>query len=802
MQVVQVIVDVPTMQTNRPYTYRVPESLTNQVMVGMRVIVPFGRGKREVQGFVVDTNPEQPFDGDLKDIIALMDLEPVLNPEMIALSRWLAKTTYSFWISCLYAMLPNLLKAKTHRLVRLTDDVAEAEQLNLFDGQDSLDLADVQNDPDIMHELVKLRRAGKIRIEYQVEDRARAKMVVAIQPSLQFEDYEELLATVPKNAKAQKRLLVYLQQQTEQTIPLKLAQQQTGLSPATFTLGEKRGWLKKVKLEQYRTPMTKSLARDQQVTLNTDQQVAVDALNQAIKTDQSPVFLLKGVTGSGKTEVYLRAIETALASHQTALMLVPEISLTPQMVGRVRARFGKNVAILHSALSNGERYDEWRRIQMGLVDVVVGTRSAIFAPLKKIGLIILDEEHEVSYKQEDAPRYQAREVAKWRAKYHHATVLLGSATPSLESYARAKTGNYHLLTLPHRVNQQPLPPIQIVDMRQEPRQGGESNFSQILLARLNDRLQKGEQSILLLNRRGFSSFMMCRDCGFVLKCPNCDISLTLHLSSHSMKCHYCGHEEAIPRFCPNCHSQEIRYYGTGTEKVQAELNKLLPAARIIRMDVDTTRRKGMHEKLLQQFGNHQADILLGTQMIAKGLDFPQVTLVGVLNADTGLDLPDFRASERTFDLLSQVSGRAGRADKNGEVIIQTYNPDNYVLQLAQKNDYDAFFATEMRIRQQAQYPPYFYTVRLMASDPQEVVAAKLIQAVSERLKTSQLSTDTVMLGPTPRPIARIQNRYYYQIVLKYRHDPTLITTLTQLAHETQAKGNLRFMIDPDPQYFM
>ena len=661
MQVVQVIVDVPTMQTNRPYTYRVPERLTNQVTAGMRVIVPFGRGKREVQGFVVDTKPGQSFDGELKDIIALMDLEPVLNPEMITLSRWLAETTYSFWINCLYTMLPNLLKAKTHRLIRLTDDVAETEQISLFNGQDTLALDDVQSDPEVMHELVKLRRAGKIRIEYQVEDRARAKMVVAIQPSLQFEDYEELLATVPKNARAQKRLLAYLQQQIAKKTPLKLAQQQTGLSPASFTLGEQRGWLKKVKIEQYRTPITGKFVKDQQVTLNADQQIAVDALNQAIRSNQSPVFLLKGVTGSGKTEVYLRAIETALSTHQTALMLVPEISLTPQMVGRVRARFGKNVAILHSALSNGERYDEWRRIQAGEVDVVVGTRSAIFAPLKKIGLIILDEEHEGSYKQEDAPRYQAREVAKWRAKYHHATVLLGSATPSLESYARAKTGNYHLLNLPHRVNRQPLPPIQVVDMRQEPRQGGESNFSQTLLVRLNDRLQKGEQSILLLNRRGFSSFMMCRDCGYVLKCPNCDISLTLHLSSHSMKCHYCGHEEAIPQFCPNCHSREIRYYGTGTEKVEAELSKLLPAARIIRMDVDTTRRKGMHEKLLKQFGNHQADILLGTQMIAKGLDFPQVTLVGVLNADTGLDLPDFRASERTFDLLVQVSGRAGRA---------------------------------------------------------------------------------------------------------------------------------------------
>lgn len=800
-QLVQVIVDVPTRQTNRPYTYRVPDKLVDQVQVGMRVAVPFGRGKRQVEGFIVGVGPAGNYQGELKEIAALLDLTPVLTPELLELSKWLAKTTYAFWITCLHALLPTLLKTTSKRLVVPTDRLEADLKAQLFGGLDQLDLSQVQGEPEVMHQLVKLRRAGKVKLVTEVADRARAKRVTVVRPRLDFAGLEEELAGLAKNAPAQRRLLGFLQGLAKEGMPLARARLVSGLSAATFTLGEKRGWLEKVSVEQYRVPMATVPTADRAVTLTADQEQAVAAIRQAVTSGDSTPFLLKGVTGSGKTEVYLRAMAAALEQGKRALMLVPEISLTPQVVQRVRARFGRQVAILHSGLSNGERYDEWRRIRAGEVQVVVGTRSAIFAPLDSLGLIVIDEEHEGSYKQEDAPRYQAREVAKWRAKYHQAALVLGSATPSLESYARAKTGAYHLLTLPKRVNHRPLPPIQVVDMRQEPRQGGESNFSRALLAALGDRLARREQSILLLNRRGFSSFMMCRDCGFVLKCPNCDISLTLHLATRSMKCHYCGHEEPIPARCPNCASRQIRYYGTGTEKVEAELAQRLPEARVIRMDVDTTRRKGMHEKLLRRFGAHEADILLGTQMIAKGLDFPNVTLVGVLNADTGLELPDFRSGERTFDLLAQVSGRAGRADKAGQVVIQTYNPDNYVIQLAQAHDYERFFATEMRLRQQAQYPPYFYSVRLLASSPEEKEAADLMQQVARRLH-GQLAPETVVLGPTPRAIARIKNRYYYQIVIKYRTDPALAPLLATLQQETQALGAARFVIDPDPQYFM
>lgn len=805
-ELAQVIVDVPTLQTNRPYTYQIPERLENQVQTGMRVIVPFGNGHREVQGFIVGLDQPTNYDGHLKPITALMDLTPVMNTEMLQLSKWLADRTYSFWISCLYTMLPNALKAKSQRIVRVVDELDENDYQLLFRHADQLDYASVQDNPELVSRLLKLRRLGKVTFEYQVSDRARVKTKTQIQPALSFEDYENLRNGIRANAKNQLKLVNYLQTIIEKKVALDQAKRETGLPTANFTAAAKKRWLINKKVEVYRQPLGADIqdqAAKRPLQLNIDQQRVLEQVNSAIDQQNDQVFLLEGVTGSGKTEVYLQAMSRALANGQTALLMVPEISLTPQIVSRVRARFGSQVAVLHSGLSTGERYDEWRRIERGEARVVVGARSSIFAPLQNLGIIIMDEEHETSYKQDDTPRYHARKVAKWRAHYHQAPLLLGSATPSLESYSRAMAGNYRLLRLPHRVNQRPLPPINVVDMRPEIQRRGETSFSNKLLTAIQDRLAKHEQSILMLNRRGFSSFIMCRDCGFVLKCPNCDISLTMHLDSHTMKCHYCGHEEPIPTVCPNCHGHHIRYYGTGTEKVMAELNQLLPSAKIIRMDNDTTRKKGMHQKLLHQFGSGQADILLGTQMIAKGLDFPNVTLVGVLNADTGLDLPDFRASERTFDLLSQVSGRAGRADKNGQVIIQTFNPDNYVIKLVQAHDYQRFFNAEMHMRQMASYPPYYYTVRIMGSHKEERVAAKMMYDIRQELG-NRLAPDTIILGPTPRAIARLKNRFYYQIVIKYRHDDKLHTILTHIMQESQNKyqRGAEIAIDPDPQYFL
>ncbi|WP_304056613.1 primosomal protein N' [Levilactobacillus namurensis] len=799
-QIAQVLVDVPTMQTNEPYSYAIPEQFQNQVEPGMRVTVPFGH--RVVSGFVVGISDQSQYDGQLKPIAAVLDLAPVLNAELWQLADWLATTTYAFRITCIQTMLPNLLKASVERFVQPTDKISAAERAQYFpDG--SARAFDVSKLPDeTLAGLLKLRRAGKVTVIYDVQDKATVKTTPAILPALPAAKLQEIQAAVAKRAPKQAQLLAYLQ--TMGTTPVAQAKvgHDAGVSAEVVRTAVNKGWATKQALEVYRDPFQQPVPPTRPLTLNAEQQVAVDAIDGAMVEHRQQTFLVEGVTGSGKTEVYLQSIAKALALGRTALMLVPEIALTPQMTNRVKSRFGHQVAVLHSGLSKGEQYDEWRRIDRGEATVVVGARSAVFAPLHDIGIIIMDEEHETSYKQDENPRYHARDVAIWRGKFHQAPVVLGSATPSLETRARAAKGLYTRLVLAHRVNDHPLPTVHIVDMREALKENGDGDFSPELLEAIQTRLDRREQVVLMLNRRGYSSFMMCRDCGFVLKCPNCDISLTLHMDTHSMKCHYCGHEEPIPRICPNCQSRKIRYYGTGTQKVEKALQAKLPTARILRMDVDSTRRKGAHERLLKQFGQHQADILLGTQMIAKGLDFPNVTLVGVLNADTALGLPDFRASERTFQLLTQVSGRAGRAEKSGEVFIQTFNPEHYAIQLAQSQDYERFFVTEMHMRHQGNYPPYYYAVQVTASHEEEPVAAKAMYQIVDVLRQG-LSDQAIVLGPTPKAIARVKRKYYYQVVIKYKHEPRLKAVLEQIRQGAQkAQRGLTITIDPEPMNFM
>ena len=541
----------------------------------------------------------------------------------------------------------------------------------------------------------------------------------------------------------------------------------------------------------------------QPLALNPEQEIAQREILSQIG-QEAQTYLLQGVTGSGKTEVYLQVIEGVLQKGKTAIMLVPEISLTPQVTRRFVSRFGQQVAILHSGLSDGEKYDEWRKIESGQARVVVGARSAIFAPLKNIGVIIIDEEHEATYKQESNPRYHARDVAKLRAQYHKAALVLGSATPSLETRARASRGLYGLLRLTQRANPQAhLPQVEVVDFRDYLGQQENGNYTPVLLEKIRQTLDRKEQVVLLLNRRGYSSFVMCRDCGSVDECPNCDISLTLHMDTRSMQCHYCGFQKAIPRICPSCSSPSIRYYGTGTQRAFEELQDLFPDARILRMDVDTTRKKGSHENLLQAFGQGEADILLGTQMIAKGLDFPNVTLVGVLNADTALNLPDFRSSERTFQLLTQVAGRAGRAEKPGQVLIQTYNPNHYAIRFAQDQDYEGFYEYEMGIRRSMAYPPYTFTVGLTLSHALEDLTVKKAYEIVGFLREN-LSDKIQILGPTPKPIARTHNLFHYQILLKYRREDRLEAVLNAILDWSQARENkdLRLSIDHEPQNVM
>lgn len=556
----------------------------------------------------------------------------------------------------------------------------------------------------------------------------------------------------------------------------------------------KKNILLEKKLEHYRLSYNEKIEPKKELT--NDQKSVVDEV--LANTGYFP-YLLFGVTGSGKTEVYMELIEDALNKGKTSIVLVPEISLTPQMVLRFQKRFGDNIAAIHSALSDGEKYDEWRRIVSGEAKIVIGARSAIFAPLNNIGMIIIDEEHSDSYKQDDSnPRYNAKDIALLRGKYHNCPVIMGSATPSLEVFARAKKGVFKLLELPNRINGKSLPHINIVDMN-EMISKTKGHFSPVLLEAISARLLKNEQIILLLNRRGYSSFVTCKNCGYTFKCPNCDITLTYHKSSRTLRCHYCGYGTKVYDTCPECHEKSINDLGVGTEKVEEELNKLFPESRILRMDFDTTSRKGMHEKMIKAFKNHEYDILLGTQIVSKGLDFDNVTLVGVINADTSLNIPDFRSSETTFSLLAQVAGRAGRSDKEGEVIIQTFNPEHYAIQYTKKHDYLGFYNREMSIRRELKYPPYYYIcyVKISGKDNKYIYedSLKITKLFHNKL------INMIILGPSPCTIFKLNNIYRYGIILKYKKDEDLREVLNKVIEHYKDNRNIKIDVNFNPSHF-
>lgn len=556
---------------------------------------------------------------------------------------------------------------------------------------------------------------------------------------------------------------------------------------------EKQGCIQIIEKEVYRQPFSMT-HQAKHIQLTVQQQKVVDG----ILSHQGRVALLHGVTGSGKTEVYLTLAAHYLKNNQAVMMLVPEISLTPMMVEVFRERFGDQVAILHSRLSQGEKYDEYRRIKRQEVKIVVGARSAVFAPLENIGIIILDEEHDPSYKQESKPRYLTSQIAKIRAKTHHASVVLGSATPSLESYARALKGIYDLYELPDRINQKPLPHVEIVDMIQQTRQHNYSLFSIPMKQSIQTTIDKGEQVILLLNKRGYATYVQCQDCGEVLKCPHCDVTLTDHRSEHKLKCHYCEYMIDYPRVCPHCGSTHFKSVGYGTQKIEEEIEKLFHGAKVLRYDVDTTRQKNGHLKLLEKFRNKEANILLGTQMIAKGLDFEDVTFVGVLNADLSLNVPDFRASERTFQLLCQVSGRSGRGQKQGHVIIQTYNPDHYAITCAAKHDYVSFFHQEMKYRQVAKYPPYCHMVSILIQSKQEKWIHQVAMDVKNYLQTH--SHQTIILGPAKSTIYKMQDIYRERILVKFLNSKDIYEALNNINdyYNKQQKGKVRIVCDFNP----
>lgn len=556
----------------------------------------------------------------------------------------------------------------------------------------------------------------------------------------------------------------------------------------------KKGIIKEIEEEVYRLNHESNIK--EKYPLTSLQQQAVETVLSKKNTDTT--FLIHGVTGSGKTEVYMEIIERLLQDKKESIVLVPEISLTEQIVSRFKNRFTDHIAILHSRLSEGEKYDEWRRIARGEVKIVIGARSAIFAPLKNIGVIIIDEEHTDSYKQDSCnPKYHAVDIAKERSKYHQCPVILGSATPTLETYARAKKGVYKLIELKERVNQRKLPEIQIIDMNKEMKKKIGS-FSKVLIDSMKESFSKGEQVLLLLNRRGYSSFVSCKNCGYTEKCPNCDITLTYHKSSNTLRCHYCGYGTKLTKICPECHEEAISTLGVGTEKIEEEISKLFPEQKVIRMDFDTTSKKGSHEKIITSFANREYDILLGTQMIAKGLDFPNVTLVGVINADTSLNIPDFRSSETTFQLLCQVAGRSGRGDKCGKVIIQTFNLDHYAICYAKKHDYAGFYEQEMSIRRQLGYSPYYYltVLRILSKDYEE--AKKISNQVGEYLKKNL--SNTTILGPSIANVFKVNNVYRFQIVLKYKKEENLYFILNNLIEHYKTNSKIKIDVDMNPTH--
>ncbi|MBX6350779.1 MAG: primosomal protein N' [Clostridia bacterium] len=748
----RVAVDVAALGADRPLDYLVPEALLGRVGPGQRVVVPLG--PRRVEGVVlaVGVRPEVP-EGRLRPLLRLVDPRPHLTEELLALAPWLAQRTGSSQMDALRAMIPGGLRRHT---------ADERAREVLWPGPGASDEGT----------LAPLRR--------RAPSQARALAVLCERPGLfTAAELARAAGVGPEAVRALlRRGLATSRGEPEGAAPGGDAGAPGG--PRAVRLGAAEAAAAAEALPA--PPLTRHQA------------AALSALRAAIAARRHETFVLHGVTGSGKTEVYLRAIETALALGRQALALVPEIALTPQTVARFRARFGDRVAVLHSGQTLAERRRAWRRIADGEVAVAVGARSAVFAPFPRPGLFIVDEEHETSYKQDETPRYHAREVARERARRAGAPLVLGSATPSLEAIVAVRRGEARYLALPERVAGRPLPEVTVVDMRAERQAGHAGLFSRPLAEAVREALARGRQVLFFLNRRGFSPVVLCRDCGQAVSCRACSVALTFHRQTGYLECHYCGRRERPPEACPACGGPRVRYYGVGTEKVEALAREHFPGARVLRMDVDTTRTRGAHERIYEAFRRGEADILVGTQMVAKGWDVAGVTVVGVVHADTGLHLPDFRAAERTFQLLTQVAGRAGRGDEPGRVFVQTYNPDHYAIQAAARQDCQMFWRAELPMREAGGWPPFRELVRVVVSHPAEGEAARGAKELAARLRSS---AGLEVLGPAPAPVARVNGRYRWHLAVFGERERALLGVAGALS-ERPAKEPLRVAVDPDP----
>ena len=706
-----VIINRLALNIDKIFDYQIPDDLIDKICVGSHVFVPFGRGKKLIDGYVLSVKNETDYEGEVKEIASLASDDPLFDEEMLSIAEHIKETCFCSYISAIKTILPP--------------------------GSGNKHKA---ND--------KFIRTSRLNIPC---DEA-------------FDVLESLRNKAPKQARV---LELLIQNDFVADADITFL---TGASYAAIKALKEKGIIKSEVIEALRMPLNyDEIKPTKSPLLNPEQQLAVDTVTASIKAKKPDTFLLHGITGSGKTEVFLNCIENALTLGKTAIVLVPEIALTPQMVTRFVSRFGKKIAVLHSALSLGERADEYKRIKRGEATVVVGARSAIFAPLKNIGIIVIDEEHETSYKAENAPSYHARKVAAFRAETFGAVRVLASATPSLESFYKATHKEYQLLTLKSRATGAALPEIIISDMRNELASGNRSCIGSTLMEEMQKNLERGEQTILFLNRRGFSTFVSCRNCGYVAKCKNCDVTLTYHKSRNTLTCHYCGYTTKKPDKCPECDSSYIKEFGTGTQKVEEELKTLFPNISVIRMDVDTTGAKSSHQTLLAKFSEEKTDVLLGTQMVSKGLDFPDVTLVGVLAADQSLGIDDFRANERTFNLITQVCGRAGRGEKHGRAVIQTYMPENQTLELSKSQDYISFYNEEIELRRHLNFPPFCDIVSVLLTSEKEtalsVYALNLTRDIRKVLTREEVG-EFEILGPTHASIPRIGGKFRQRIWIK------------------------------------
>jgi primosomal protein N' (replication factor Y) len=812
---------VPLAPVDGVYTYAVPAELVEEAVVGARVLVPFGR--RSLTG-VVAALAEGAAEG-AKAVLDVLDAGPSVPPEILALTRWVADYYLCAWGEALRAALPAGTEVESRRVVRATGGAGGATGAAPADlpedarrvlaalaarngrGLTPVALADAMGARVPVGLLRRLEEAGLVAVE---DERTTARVRTKTERHLRLVVDADAARAAVRGAK--QAALVDALAAVEGTAPQAALLQKAGATAAVAKALVEKGIAEAVEVaaERRAGELDEPAGPAPVYALHPGQAAALAEIEAALDDARPRPFLLHGVTGSGKTEVYIRALKAALARGKTALVLVPEIALTPQTVRRFRAHFGDGVAVLHSRMSDGERLDTWRALRAGQFTIAVGPRSAVFAPLENLGIVVVDEEHEGSYKQFDpAPRYHARDVAVWRAHRAGAVCVLGSATPSLESLANARTGKYRLLRMPERVpvrgeRPAPLPPVRIVDLAREKEvRRLHGALSHDLRQAIQLRLDRAEQTILLQNRRGYAPVLTCDACGFTPPCRDCAVSLTVHKASRQLRCHYCGRAERLPAVCAQCGSRELAFLGAGTQRVEEELAEVFPDARVLRMDLDTTTGKGAHRQILDRFGRGEADVLLGTQMVAKGLDFPRVTLVGVVNADTGMLLPDFRAAERTFQLLAQVGGRAGRAELEGEVILQTRNPAHPAVRFAVRHDYDGFAAHEMDERHQLGYPPFGRVVGVEFKGPDERAVQALAARWTAHLRDAAAGADDVhVLGPAQAFVGRIKGHYRHHTMLKAGRQvpPPLLAALVRAARDAAgapSKG-CRVNVDVDP----